>query len=78
MNMLAAILDPLETLLVGAVNLLPLLLIFVGISWLFRLIKTMRQRLDDIEDKLDLVLLHLEAAKTKPTSEGPGTEASSA
>jgi hypothetical protein len=65
MIMIANIQSIAEVLLAAVVVSLPFLLIGVIVLWVIRLITTLRQRLDGIEDKLDLVLLHLESAKKR-------------
>ncbi len=61
MNMLAKI-DSVPEAIVGVIVAgLPLLFIGVFFLWISRLVTTLRERLDAIEDKLELVLLHLES-----------------
>lgn len=73
MHMLAKI-DSIPEVVLGIfMAALPLLLFGTFFWWVFRLVTTLRERLDAIEDKLELVLMQLEHAKTpsKSKTEGP-------
>ncbi len=58
------------------VAVLPLLFVGTFFLWVIRLVMTLRERLDAIEDKLELVLMHLEQAKTPSTSKTEGSKPS--
>lgn len=46
-----------------ALTMLPLFLGVMLLVWIVRFIRSLCDRLDSIEDKLELVLLHLESTK---------------
>lgn len=59
-----------DTILGVVVSLLPLFFVISLCLWVFRLIRTLRDRLDSIEDKLELLVLaqeiKLSKSKTAP------------
>ena len=62
MNVLAKIDSIPEAALGVFMAALPLLFVGTFFLWVIRLVTTLRDRLDAIEDKLELVLMHLESA----------------
>ena len=52
-----------DSILGVVMGLLPLFLMLSFCGWVFRLIRTLRDRLDSIEDKLELLLLHHDLTK---------------
>lgn len=68
-----------DTILGIVVSLLPLFFVIALCLWVFRLIRTLRDRLDSIEDKLELLVLaqEIELSKTKAAREVVGHESPS-
>ena len=61
------------------VSLLPLFFVITLCLWVFRLIRTLRDRLDSIEDKLELLVLaqEIKLSKAKAAREVVGQESPS-
>lgn len=74
MTLLAKV-DSIPEAIVGfTVSVLPLAFFMMFVLWVLRLIKTLRERIDSIEDKLDLVLMWLETAKKPQDSKTEKSE----
>jgi len=57
-----------ENLLAGFVITSLLCVPLMALIWMVRVMFSLRKRVDSIEDKLDLVLMHLELAKKQSAS----------
>lgn len=65
MQLLAATASLPEVFLSLVIASVPLVILAAAVLWVFRLIKSLRERLDAIEDKIDLISLRLEARTSK-------------
>ena len=70
MNVLARVVSVPEAVLGVVMAALPLLFVGTFFLWVVRLVTTLRERLDAIEDKLELLLL-AQQIKSSSTKEAP-------
>ena len=68
MNFICTIVTVQETIVKAIVGLLPFWILVTVIIWVFRLVRSLRDRLDSIEDKLELLVLAQQLESTQKKS----------